>query len=179
MRVATELITPRLRPVTFATRLGRGAIGFGLGWVWCSAGSLLWLAALALGYGGLDEGLSRFKDEWWSPIAMAAYFGSVAGSWAGGAVGPAAVGPTRRRHPILTSSLLGGAAGGTLAAAVGAAVGWLVWRDEPRSSHVFELPMYVGAVLGVLAGLCAGRSISRAGSSAAFEPICDIDSGIA
>ena len=148
--------------VSVATRLARGALGFCLGWVWCSAGSLAWLGALAVGYGSLDEGLLRFKGEAWAPVAAAAYFGSVAGCWAGGTVGPAAVGPTRRRFPGVGSSLIGGALGGVLAAVVGAAAGWVVWRDAPQAVLVLQLPMCLGVPLGVAAGWVGGRLVSRA-----------------
>ena len=94
MQIDPEPIQPPPRRVTLAMRLKRGMIGLGLGWIWCTIVSLFWIAALALGYGGLDEGLTYFKNEWWSPIAMAAYFGSVAASWVGGIVGPIFVGPT-------------------------------------------------------------------------------------
>ena len=147
--------------VSVATWLTRGVLGFCLGWVWCSAGSLVALEALAVGYGGLDQGLSRLKDEAWGPVAMAAYFGSVAGCWAGAVVGPMAVGATRRRYPVVGSSLVGGALGGIMAAAVGAAAGWAVWRDSPQSTLVLRLPMYFGVPLGVVAGWVGGRALSR------------------
>jgi hypothetical protein len=118
----------------------------------------------------LDEGLSRFKGESWAPVAMAAYFGSVVGSWAGGTVGPAAVGPTRRRYPVVGSSLIGGAVGGVLAAAVGAAAGWAVWRDSPQAALVLQLPMYLGVFLGVVAGWVGGQVVSRAEPVAGADP---------
>jgi hypothetical protein len=148
--------------VTAAVRLGRGVLGVVLGWAWCSALSLLCLGALAAGYGGLDRGLSLFKDEWWAPIAFAAYFGSVAGSWAGGAVAPVALGPSRLRLPVVASSLAGGAAGGLLAAAPGALAGWLVWRESPQSMLVVQLPLILGVPLGLLAGWVAGRTATEA-----------------
>jgi len=143
-----------------ATHAPVGMIGLGLGWIWCAIVSLFWIAALALGYGGLDEGLTYFKNEWWSPIAMAAYFGSVAASWVGGIVGPIFVGPTRRRNVVLTSSLLSGAGGALLAAPLAAAVGWQVWQAEPRSPLFLELTICIGAVAGVFTGLLAGRHVS-------------------
>jgi hypothetical protein len=118
-------------------------------------------------YGGLDEGLSRFRGEKWAPVAGAAFFGSVAGSWVGGTVGPVAIGPSRLRRPVATSSLLGGAWGGVAAAGAGAVVGWLVWREDPRSALVLQLPLCVGAAVGVLTGLCAGRAVSPAEPGAA------------
>lgn len=150
-----------LQRVTGATRVTRGITGLCLGWVWMSTGSLLWLGALALGYGGLDEGLIQFKAEEWAPIGAAAYFGSVSGSWAGSTVGPAALGPTQRRRPVLTSSLIGAIAGGVLAAAVGATIGWAVWQKDPKSQLVLTLPMGVGIALGASAGWFCGRAISR------------------
>ncbi|MBN9522286.1 hypothetical protein J0H58_27835 [bacterium] len=163
----TPAVPPPPRRVSVAVRLARGLLGFCLGWVWSSAGSLAWLGALAAGYGGLDEGLSRLKDEAWAPLAMAAYFGSVAGSWAGGTVGPMAVGPTRRRYPVVGSSLIGGGLGGVLAAAVGAAAGWAVWRGAPKSPLVLLIPMSLGVPLGVAAGWVAGRAVGRGGPDAA------------
>lgn len=160
VRASSESTAPPPR-VTMAQRFKRGVIGFALSWVWCSVGSLLWLAALAVGYGGLDEGLSRLKDESWAPVAMAAYFGAVTGCWVGGTVGPVTIGPCRRHRPVLYSSLLGGVMGGALATAAGAAVGW-VWQDEARSDLGVEPAMYVGVGVGIIAGRRAGRVISSA-----------------
>ena len=158
---AAHPATP-LRPVTVGRRLGRAAAGFCLGWVWCSVASLLWVGALAVGYGGLDRGLSLFKDEWWAPIGFAAYFGSVAGGWVGGTVGPAGLGPSRSRRPVLGSSLLGGASGVVLGAAAGAAVGWLVQPGSPQPSPAVRLSLGLGALVGILTGWLAGRSLTCA-----------------
>ena len=106
--------------------------------------------------------MSRFKGVAWAPIAMAAYFGSVAGSWAGGTIGPVAVGPTRRRNAVVGSSLIGGMLGGVLAAVVGAVAGWAVWREAPRSELVVLLPMYFGVPIGIVTGWVSGRVLSRA-----------------
>jgi hypothetical protein len=109
---------------SFATRLGRLVIGFGLGNLWGSVVSVFWIAALAAGYGSLDRGLMLFKDEWWSPIGAAAFFGSIVGSLVGGMVGPVALRVSRNRSSsILGSSLLGAATGAVLAASVGVLVG--------------------------------------------------------
>lgn len=48
-----------------------------------------------------------------------------------------------------------------LAAAVGAAAGWAVWRDAPRDTLVSLLPMYLGVPLGVVAKWVGGRRFGR------------------
>ncbi|AWM40868.1 hypothetical protein [Gemmata obscuriglobus] len=129
--------------------------------MWCSIGTLLWLAALAAGYGGLDTGLSRFKSEPWAPVAAAAYFGSVSGAWVGSAVGPVVVGASRRRRPVLTSSFLAAAVGGASAATGGAALGWLLWRGGAGLELALKATLWFGAAAGALAGVCAGWAVGH------------------
>jgi hypothetical protein len=155
---SAEHALPRL---TFWKRIGRGVIGFCLGCVWCLIFSLGWVGALTVGYGGLDRGLTLFKDEWWARIAFAAYLGSLTGSWVGGTMGPVGLRPSRHRPSILVSSFLGGAAAAVLAAIVGALVGWMVWRESPGSMLIVQLPLILGVLLGVLAGWLAGRLLTR------------------
>ncbi|MDY3550968.1 hypothetical protein R5W24_000037 [Gemmata sp. JC717] len=121
----------------------------------------MWLAVLAAGYGGLDTGLSRFKSEPWAPVAMAAYFGFVSGAWVGGAVGPVAVGASRRRRPVLTSSFLAAMVGGASAATGGAALGWLLWRGGAGVELVLKTTLWFGAVAGALAGVCVGWAVGH------------------
>ena len=150
------------RRVTIVMRLGRAVAGFCLGWVWHTVVSLLCLGALAVGYNGLDEGLSQFKGEWWAPICFAAYFASVTGSWFGGMVGPLTLGPTRYRRPVINSSFVGGAAGALFAAGVGARVGWLVGREPTGSMFAARLSLELGVPVGIVAGWVAGRWFTRA-----------------
>src|SRR5207244_12726021 len=105
---------------------------------------------MAVGYNGLDRGLSLFRDEWWAAIVFAAYFGSVTGGWVGAAVAPLTLGPTRYRRPVMDSSFVGWAAGTLLAAAIGARVGWLVEREAAGSMLTVPLSLELGVPVGLV-----------------------------
>ena len=136
--------------------------GFGLGWVWSSIACLIWVGALAAGYGGLERGLSMFKDEWWAHIGFAALFGSVVGSWVGSTVGPAPLcGPSRYRSPVLGSSLLGAGLGAVHGALLGGTLGWLWGEDSPQSIRAM-IPLAAGVLVGVVTGWRAGMSLTLA-----------------
>jgi hypothetical protein len=149
--------------VTIALRFGRAVSGFCLGWAWASFVALAWLGAMAVWYGSLDRGLAEVRDEPWAPIAVCAFFASYAGTWVGSTVGPFCLGPTRRRRPVLLSSL-GGAIGGAFLAAIfgaSAGLGWLVLVASPPTPRAVLLFMSHGGVLGVVAGWLAGWCLSR------------------
>ena len=155
--------------MTLGQRLGYAVAGFGLGWVWSSVISLIWVGALAAGYGGLDRGLSMFKDEWWAHIGFAALFASVVGSWVGSTVGPAVLGPSRYRSPVLASSLLGAGLGAVHGAVLGAVLGWL-WGDDSPQSVRSILPLAAGVLVGLVTGWRAGKSLTLAEPIAAPDP---------
>jgi hypothetical protein len=133
------------------TWAGRILAGVGLGWIWTSIVSLVWVGLASLPDGDIIAGLDRLKTASWVYMAFAAYFTSVIGCGVGAFLGTLIAGHLSAIHrPFLKGSALGACVATWLGASFGS---FAAWVTGPRSP---EEVVWVWAMIGVVAGIIGG-----------------------
>src|SRR6266545_3116840 len=118
------------KQVSWRDRLGRAALGLGLGWICSSLIAVFWFVLVEPAFGLRDNSSPKTdRDLLRASLLAGGPIGAMAASWIGCIVGAAALGVVGRgRNAVLISTSVGGGCGAVLGTAFGLLFAWAGWE---------------------------------------------------